>query len=484
MLLHQPSLMHSFEGEIQQLLPNSRELSMSSAKTIADILAFAELIDPKSFIGSPFTSQPIYIAACAFLKETAAHTSSQPTSRDISPPKASASPIAKPNTEQTQRHSLLAQAANQNYQCCYKALQQLEQYWAGIRYILVALDQKQSGIPSQNVQTFTAEEYESTKTRADMIPNWRRKISVAPAASPGRISTLAGSPPAELQPGSPENPQAIGWSLTGTTNSPNSNLTFMYQHSNGEKAPIQAPPSSMIYDPIRQNLSKATPPSNSLNYRPYQRQTAMPPPLPKYSETVAISDAEMLVGLQSSPFTQTSTSPYDQRSSPHQPHTHHNLLTTSPSLTTQIYEYPPSSSTTSPSQLSTPSTNHSSHALYTLSHTHHPSLSTSPSHLRPTPTPQPPPTSQQHLNPQNQNQNLNGYLMHPPLPDMMMESQDIDMSTLLVGAEGDFQPWLEYLPFGSEGWGFWGVGAGVNGNGNGGGTEGDVGEGDGGKRGG
>src|SRR5271169_442312 len=87
MLLHQPTLMHSFEGPIQQLLPNSRELSMSSAKTVADILAFAELIDPKSFIGNPFTSQPMYIAACAFLMESAAHTSSQPGSRNATPPR-------------------------------------------------------------------------------------------------------------------------------------------------------------------------------------------------------------------------------------------------------------------------------------------------------------------------------------------------------------------------------------------------------------
>ncbi|RAL67365.1 hypothetical protein DID88_008120 [Monilinia fructigena] len=75
MLLHQPTLMHSFEGQVLQLLPHSRELSMSSAKTIADILAFAELIDPRSFIGNPFTCQPIYIAGCAFLKEIALHTS-------------------------------------------------------------------------------------------------------------------------------------------------------------------------------------------------------------------------------------------------------------------------------------------------------------------------------------------------------------------------------------------------------------------------
>ncbi|RMZ90205.1 hypothetical protein DV736_g2572, partial [Chaetothyriales sp. CBS 134916] len=59
-LLRQPTLLHSFEGRIQQLFPGSRELYMSSTKTSADILAFTELIDIKGFIGNPFTSQPIW----------------------------------------------------------------------------------------------------------------------------------------------------------------------------------------------------------------------------------------------------------------------------------------------------------------------------------------------------------------------------------------------------------------------------------------
>jgi hypothetical protein len=53
-LLHQPTLLHTFEGKIQQLVSNSRELSMSSAKTIADILTFAELTDAKAALGNPF----------------------------------------------------------------------------------------------------------------------------------------------------------------------------------------------------------------------------------------------------------------------------------------------------------------------------------------------------------------------------------------------------------------------------------------------
>jgi hypothetical protein len=54
-LLHQPTLLKPFEGSPQSLSTNSRELSMSSAKTIADILAFTELIDAKTGMGNPFT---------------------------------------------------------------------------------------------------------------------------------------------------------------------------------------------------------------------------------------------------------------------------------------------------------------------------------------------------------------------------------------------------------------------------------------------
>jgi hypothetical protein len=54
-LLHQPTLLKTLEGTPQSLSTNSRELSMSSAKTVADILAFTELIDVKTGMGNPFT---------------------------------------------------------------------------------------------------------------------------------------------------------------------------------------------------------------------------------------------------------------------------------------------------------------------------------------------------------------------------------------------------------------------------------------------
>lgn len=263
-LLHQPLLTY-FGSREPQLTPHSRELAMSSAKTIADILALAELIDPKSYIGNPFTSQPIYIAACAFLTESAAIVS-QPVSRNATPPTANGSTKARfprivpgktpsGGEAKSSKHSLLTDAANQNYQRCYKSLQQLNLYWGGANYILVVLEHRSKG--KWDCETYTAEEYESTR-----LP--RR-----PAAL-GRFTGLDN--PSSPQPSIPP----IAWSLTGTTNSPNSSLTLLYQNMNAGSQPAQvhppAPPPPpppvpmsapthpgiMIYDPIRQSLPEST----------------------------------------------------------------------------------------------------------------------------------------------------------------------------------------------------------------------------------
>ncbi|XXG96379.1 hypothetical protein Hte_002661 [Hypoxylon texense] len=262
-VLHQPTLL-TREGTINrahQLKTHSRELSMSSAKTIADILAFAELLDPTCFIGNPFTSQPIYIAACAFLKESRS-SPSQPVSRDATPP-----PDHKNQSHRggsaifdsglSSRHLLLASAANQNYQACYKALKQMHAYWGGVRYILTALDQKLDG--QWDCETYTNEEYESAR-------RYRQSSAIA------RFAKQIDYPSSPI----PDNGPPLAWSLTGTTNSPNSSLTLLFQNpvnpggvissqvvptsAPTSAAPTSAPtpPGNMIYDPIRQSLPEAT----------------------------------------------------------------------------------------------------------------------------------------------------------------------------------------------------------------------------------
>jgi hypothetical protein len=78
-LLHQPTLLKPFEGSPQSLSANSRELSMSSAKTIADILSFTELIDAKTGVGNPFTRYPRspllhYLSLLTFMQSTYLHS--------------------------------------------------------------------------------------------------------------------------------------------------------------------------------------------------------------------------------------------------------------------------------------------------------------------------------------------------------------------------------------------------------------------------
>ncbi|KAF3398088.1 hypothetical protein F1880_006074, partial [Penicillium rolfsii] len=254
-LLHQPTLLNSFGGTIQHLYPNSRELSMSSAKTIADILSFAELVDGKSFIGNPFTSQPMYIAACAFLMESAYYSS--PPSRSATPPPqpllaSQSSGFVMPSMESsngsernpTAKHILLASAAKENYQRCYKALKALESYWEGTRYILTVLDQKAKGIVDPLL--YTAEDMENTAESPKMpslgAAGWPGNKSVDSVHGAKRLSGAADAVPD--RPSSPKiDPgQAIGWALTGAINSSQPNLSLLYQMPSGQNNPTSGEP--------------------------------------------------------------------------------------------------------------------------------------------------------------------------------------------------------------------------------------------------
>ncbi|CAK3805288.1 related to C6 transcription factor [Lecanosticta acicola] len=272
-LLHQPTLLKTFEGRMLQLFPNSQQLAMSSAKTIADILSYSQLMDAKASLGNPFTTQPIYIAGCAFLRESVEQTaSSTHHSRATSPSRskdptsdattsvngASAQAFRKASISQTTtntsaagsegkpqlaKHTLLATAASQHYQLCYKALQSLETFWAGTKYILTIMDQKFEG--NVDPLLYTTEEAESSlelprPEPAFTSPGWRRKLSWGPYAGggSGNSDQSPSWPPKGLGqvPGSPRGvdpSKAIGWTLTGTMNSPSTNLAWHYASGGG-----------------------------------------------------------------------------------------------------------------------------------------------------------------------------------------------------------------------------------------------------------
>ncbi|KAG9698439.1 hypothetical protein KCU95_g2501, partial [Aureobasidium melanogenum] len=253
-LLHQPTLLKTFEGRMLQLFPNSQALSMSSAKTIADILSYSQLIDTKASLGNPFTTQPIYIAACAFLKETAEQTAtSKEHSRSqsvvnspnmIRPSSMLSNSTRPPMVERAlARHTLLATAANQHYQLCYKALQSLETYWAGTKYILTVLDQKFKGVGDPLL--YTVEEGESAFEQPEpkpafTQPGWRRKTPSNPWSPSALMQSSflqSKTPPAVGDPNQP-----IGWTLTGTLNSPSTNVAW---HFSGIPGAHDAAPQSL-----------------------------------------------------------------------------------------------------------------------------------------------------------------------------------------------------------------------------------------------
>ncbi|KAL9107744.1 MAG: hypothetical protein Q9227_007366 [Pyrenula ochraceoflavens] len=441
-LVHQPTLLHSFEGRIQQLFPDSRELSMSSAKTIADILAFAELIDVKSFIGNPFTSQPMYIAACAFLAEAAAQSPTTPSraptpitpSKKLDDPFSDLAKMANMDPNLNSKHTLLASAANQNYQRCYKALKALEQHWAGTRYIVNVLDQKAKGI--MDPVLYTSEDIDSAiempRQEPDYTsPGWRRSLPYSSIVGPHLFkrsdSTQSDSQQQEWSP-KVNRSQAIGWSLTGTTHSPNPNLSFLYQTTNGDVPnsitsfpnahphPERAP--SFNIDP---SLSGAHIPegtrAQSQTPQPPSRHNTMPssnphPPLPDLRPHLSTSSAmpppRNPLSASPSPHPQSSSDDFLGLPSPFSNPTSH----------------------LSPSTICAP-------APFTSPHAPTSNPYTVPAAALPPP---PPPGLMEH-----QQQHT------PPMSDMMMiESQDVDFTNhpgTLGGFPGpDMIPWLEYLP--------------------------------------
>jgi hypothetical protein len=300
-IVHCPRLWTPFEGQVLELLPHSSpEISMSSAKTIADILAFAELCDPKSFIGNPFTSQPMYIAASAFLMETDLRKTSGSASREESP--------HKENRYSSRFLPLLGSNARHisNYQRCYKALQQLQTYWAGTKYILTALDQKSQGVA--DLQTFTSEEMESTRKRPTIgTDQWKARLPPTPFLPSPSIKSvsMAMSPKTDrsLSPVVVGDQMPVWWSLTGTMNSPSSHMSWMPQTGNEMGPPGSASPApipgNMVYDPVRQSVPetiRSTPATFSMPYAMHIGNGPMSPPEhQKFDHTIEPTNAHLAV---------------------------------------------------------------------------------------------------------------------------------------------------------------------------------------------
>ncbi|KAF7593836.1 hypothetical protein BBP40_010771 [Aspergillus hancockii] len=427
-LLHQPTLLNSFGGSIQHLYPNSRELSMSSAKTIADILSFSELVDGKSFIGNPFTSQPMYIAACAFLMESTYYSS--PCSRPASPPSQpllanqtsgfvmpNIDPSSGPERKPTAKHILLSSAAKENYQRCYKALNALETYWEGTKYILTVLDQKAKGIVDPLL--YTEEEMEGTAEISSVQPFTAPHLGRTDASRSAANGSDESVIDSEIRSPRIDASQAIGWALTGATNSSQPNLSVLYQMPAAQMDSVPNKPAfssqySHSYpslpiqpsaDPNSSTYPQLLEPSRTTTASSSSPTTTEPRKYPSLAASgrVSTSDANLLLGLNSSYPTSAS------RPSHSHPVYHQNIASSSPQLDAPTSAYNYSTTSTGNEQ-----------------HTGSSDMGHRSSHLQP--------GSGSHVG------------------DVFIESQDIDMTSLQqqdqfpFNFNGEILPWLEYLP--------------------------------------
>lgn len=415
---------------------------MSSAKTIADIYSFSELLDNKSFIGNPFTSQPMYIAACAFLMESAFYAS--PDSKSgISPqpllanqssgfvmPDAGMPHGSEQKSIGATQHNLLANIAKDNYQRCYKALKAIEMYWDGTKYILTVLDQKAKGIV--NPLLYTADEMGDTSSNFQPLGISGRQQESSPSGTmlDPRSENMAGVTSSDgrslhkFDPGqgktilsaiqlmdtlAKDRHVAIGWALTNAANHHNPNLSVLYQNPSGHANPA---PNKQMYSsqyshsyPSLPTQPGTVPGSSSYSRsveHPQHTESIQSPPIPS-TTGVSTSNASLLMGL-GAPYSDTNArDPSAHASSAYNQNLDGSRIGTGTSPFP--YQMPPS---TNDQQASNP-------------------------HMVPR-------TTEYH-----------------PMPgscagDVLIESQNIDMNMLQhpeqfpFAFNGDNLPWLEYLP--------------------------------------
>jgi hypothetical protein len=336
------------------------------------------------------------------------------------------------------KHILLASAARENYQRCYKALKALETYWEGTRYILTVLDQKAKGIVDPLL--YTEEEMENAAETSPLPPSAaptarqaKPPMSAATetkgAASAANSFADGGTSP-RIDPGQGITIMtywhfanatanvflvAIGWALTGATNSSQPNLSLLYQ----------MPASQADYDSNRPTYSSqhshSYPNLPAQGSNPYPqsmettrasdgaRSSSIPNGSPKYASLappgrVAASDANLLLGLNT-PYSNSTDS----------------TSNTQPTYTQGI-------GSSSSSQLQ-PQTSHYNYTLTSAQSEQHAGSS--------------------RINPQSTHlqstigSNFGG---------VFIESQDVDVNALQQQEHfpfpfnGEILPWLEYLP--------------------------------------
>lgn len=144
--LHRPGLRfgQGNRRETNFLCPDSRQISLSTARTSSSIVSLAELVDVKSILGSPFIDQAVQMAGLVFVAEMQLCTSlgTLMPSMDIAD-----------GLEELSHQS--------NYQNCLRTLQMMMVYWRGLVWIVTAMEQKRRGIQNTDPGEDSIDPYDS-----------------------------------------------------------------------------------------------------------------------------------------------------------------------------------------------------------------------------------------------------------------------------------------------------------------------------------
>lgn len=143
--LHRPGLRFGQENQRRDnlLCPESRQISLSTARTTSSCLSLAELVDSKSILGSPFIDQAVQMAGLVFIAELRI-----PQQISI---------VSQPFMADTvEKHNCLV-----NYQVCLRTLKELMVYWRGIGWIMTAMEQKFQGVKDTDPGEFNVDPHSS-----------------------------------------------------------------------------------------------------------------------------------------------------------------------------------------------------------------------------------------------------------------------------------------------------------------------------------
>ncbi|WVF68209.1 hypothetical protein IAT40_002974 [Kwoniella sp. CBS 6097] len=136
-LIYHPELLKSpsgIETPLNKSMNRNVQLSLASSRQICECMVFADLVDATSYTSAPYLTQPIFVAAMAFVHEMRSLTIASEGNGN--------GEAANPNPTDI----LMLSMAKQNFQALLNASQKMEEHWAGANYVVNILE-KRSGFP-------------------------------------------------------------------------------------------------------------------------------------------------------------------------------------------------------------------------------------------------------------------------------------------------------------------------------------------------